>query len=203
MLEFIENLFDYIDPAVAYLVLFVSAILENIIPPIPGDTVVIVGAYLVSIEKLNFWGVYISTLFGSVIGFMIMYTIGIKFGRSFFYKNARSKMFKERHIKKVELWFAKWGYWVIFANRFLSGTRSVISVFAGLVHLNGLIVALLALLSAMIWNGLLISIGMLLGHNWEVLAFYVTRYNHIFILFTIVLLVIVLLWRYKKRKKTE
>ena len=61
MLEFIEKLFDQIDPLVAYLVLFLSAILENIIPPVPGDTVVIVGAYLVSIGQLNFWGVYIST----------------------------------------------------------------------------------------------------------------------------------------------
>ena len=43
----------------------------------------------------------------------------------------------ENHLDtKVEKWFADWGYWVIFANRFLSGTRSVVSIFAGLFHLN-------------------------------------------------------------------
>ena len=42
-----------------------------------------------------------------------------------------------QRIEKIEVWFAKYGYWVIFANRFLSGTRSVISLFAGIFKLNG------------------------------------------------------------------
>ena len=134
MVEFLENLFGEISPTMAYLVLGISAYAENVLPPIPGDTVVILGAYLVSIEKLGFWGVYISTTIGSVAGFVTMYYIGRKFGRSFIYKKSRAKVFKEENIRKVEIWFGKWGYWVIFANRFLSGTRSVISLFAGLFH---------------------------------------------------------------------
>jgi membrane protein DedA with SNARE-associated domain len=179
MLDFFENLFEQIDPLTAYMVLLVSAFTENVLPPIPGDTVVVLGAYLVSIEKLNFWGVYLSTTFGSVAGFGTMFFIARHFGKALLYKKASARLFKETRIEKAQRWFSKWGYWVIFANRFLSGTRSVISIFAGIFHLNSVIVLLLALLSASIWNALLISGGLLLGKNWHIIADFIVRYNQI------------------------
>jgi len=200
MFEYLENLLNSIDPLVAYIVLFFSAFLENVIPPIPGDTVVVIGAYLVSTEKLDFWGVIISTCIGSSFGFMAMYYFGAKFGRSFFFKKYRSKIFKENQIKKVEKWFSNWGYWVIFANRFLSGTRSVVSVFAGLFHLNAFYVFGLGLISTMIWNGILISLGLLLGDNWNVLIDYISQYNFIFIILTIAVVVIIFTFKYLKKK---
>ncbi len=203
MFEYLENLLNSIDPLTAYIVLFLSAFVENVIPPVPGDTVVVIGAYLVSTERLGFLGVFISTCIGSSFGFMVMYYIGAKFGRSFINKKTRSKIFKESQIKKVEKWFANWGYWVIFANRFLSGTRSVVSIFAGLFHLNPFYVFGLGLVSTMLWNGLLISLGLLLGENWNVLIDYVSRYNFIFIILTILVFVIIFTVRYLKKKNNS
>jgi membrane protein DedA with SNARE-associated domain len=200
MAEFFESLLNGIDPIIAYIILFLSAFAENVIPPIPGDTVVVVGAYLVSIGKLSFWGVFISTCLGSSAGFMVMYYLGAIFGRKFFYKKSRSKIFKEKQIQKVEKWFAKWGYWVIFANRFLSGTRSVVSVFAGLVHLNAFYVFVLGFTSTMIWNGLLISLGMILGHNWNELLGYISRYNTVFFGITIIVLILLFSYRFLKKR---
>ena len=128
MIEFIENIFNYIqNPFTAYFLLFLSAYTENVVPPIPGDVVVIIGAYLVSVGKLNFWGVYISTTLGSLAGFNTIYLLARHFGYPFINHKIRSKLFKEKYLDRAGLWFNKWGYWVIFANRFLSGTRSVIS----------------------------------------------------------------------------
>ncbi len=201
MAEYFETLLNSIDPFTAYVILFISAFTENVVPPVPGDTVVVIGAYLVSTEKLGFWGVFISTCLGSSVGFMVMYFVGFKFGRKYIKTKSGSKIFKEKQIAKVEKWFAKWGYWVIFANRFLSGTRSVVSVFAGLVHLNAFYVFILGFTSTMIWNGLLISLGLILGDNWNVLMGYISRYNFIFILLTIVTIAFVLMYKYYKKKQ--
>lgn len=203
MFAYLENLLNSIDPLVAYVVLFISAFLENVIPPIPGDTVVIIGAYLVSTEKLGFWGVFISTCAGSSFGFMVMYYFGAKFGRAFINENSRSKIFKESQINKVEKWFANWGYWVIFVNRFLSGTRSVVSIFAGLFHLNAFYVFGLGLISTMIWNGILISLGLILGENWNVLVEYISQYNFIFIILTIVVVIIILTFKHLNKKNNS
>jgi membrane protein DedA with SNARE-associated domain len=203
MVEFLENLFNQVSPTLAYLILGVSAYTENVVPPIPGDTVVVLGAYLVSTGQLNFWGVYVSTTIGSVAGFVTMYYIGRKFGRSFIYKEPRSKIFKEEDIRKAEIWFGKWGYWVIAANRFLSGTRSVISLFAGLFHLNALLVLALAIVSAMIWNGLLLFAGMLVGKNWEVILEIISQYNKVLIALTVLIIGYIIYRKFYKKEKKQ
>jgi membrane protein DedA with SNARE-associated domain len=188
MVEDLQSLFSQVSPTIAYIILAISAFVENVLPPIPGDTVVILGAYLVSIGQLTFLGVYLSTTIGSVAGFVTMFFIGRKFGRTFIYREPRAKIFKAEHIQKVEIWFSKWGYWVIFANRFLSGTRSVISLFAGFFHLDAFIVLILSFVSAAIWNGLLIMAGMLVGNNWEIITEIVSQYNKVLIGLTVLIL---------------
>ena len=200
MLQYLQDILNTISPQTAYLALGISAFLENVLPPIPGDTVVVFGAYLVSTGRLDFWGVYLSTTLGSVIGFLTMYLAGWIFGRAFIQnRRIREKIFKAEDIKKVEVWFSKWGYWVIFANRFLSGTRSVISIFAGSFHLHPLPVISLSLASALIWNALLIFAGMLLGDNWEIVINIIARYNQIFILIIVVAISVFIYRRWKKR----
>lgn len=202
MLEYVNQILDQITPTMAYFILFLSAIIENVFPPIPGDTVTVIGAYLITTDKLGFWGVYISTSTGSLVGFFIMYVLGLKFGRSFVRSKFKSKIFSQDMFDKVEKWFVKYGYWVILANRFLSGTRSVIALFAGFFHLDWYKVILLGLISALIWNGLLIYAGYLLGVNWETITNIISQYNKIVIALTfIAIMIYVLIKRYRKKKE--
>jgi membrane protein DedA with SNARE-associated domain len=200
MLESISQILQQIDPGMVYFVLFLSAIIENVFPPIPGDTVTVIGAYLITTSELSFWGVYLSTTVGSLAGFLIMYIFALKFGRSFIKSRLRSRIFNDNMFYKVEKWFAKYGYWVILANRFLSGTRSVIGLFAGFFHLKWYKVIILALISALIWNGLLIYGGYLLGANWESITSIISRYNKIVIALTIILVIILLIKRYRRKR---
>ncbi len=202
MADFLNSIFDQISPMTAYLVLFVSAFIENTFPPIPGDTVTVLGAYLIVHGGLNFWGVYISTTTGSILGFFTMYLIGLKFGRPFIKSKLAARWFNERRIRKTEQWFARYGYWVIAANRFLSGTRSVISLFAGFFHLRPIYVLLLASLSAVVWNGLLITAGYMLGVNWNSIMTIIRNYNRVVIVIT-VLVAIYIIYRRSQRKKRK
>jgi membrane protein DedA with SNARE-associated domain len=186
MLEYLDSFFNQLSPLTAYVLLFVSAFVENIFPPIPGDTVTLVGAYLVASGKLSFVGVYISTTLGSVFGFFAMYIIGLKLGRKFLNSKIGKKVFTEAQYQKTEKWFSKYGYGIIIANRFLSGTRSVISIFAGSFHLNWLYVLGLSTISALLWNGLLIYIIYVVGLNWDVIRSLISQYNKIVIVITLI-----------------
>jgi membrane protein DedA with SNARE-associated domain len=205
MIEFLDKVFGHIDPLTAYLVIFLSAFTENVVPPIPGDTVVLIGAYLVSIERLNFFGVYLATTLGSVTGFATMYAVGRYAGITFLSTKQGQRLFKEKYLQKTKTWFTKWGYGVILANRFLSGTRSVISIFAGIFRLRFSVVVILALLSSMLWNALLISGGLLLGRNWSLLEKWIARYNQILLIVLIAVIVYFVIKRYvvKRHRGTE
>jgi membrane protein DedA with SNARE-associated domain len=163
-------------PGWAYLALFTSALIENLFPPIPGDTVTVIGAYLVGQKILHFWGVFVSTTAGSIMGFMGLY------GFAFWLERKVIERYKPdwvswAHVEKVEGWFHHYGYWIILLNRFLSGVRSVISLVAGLLKLEPLWVFLLALISCMVWNGGLIYLGSILGKHWEEIARLLSTYN--------------------------
>jgi membrane protein DedA with SNARE-associated domain len=198
-MESILHSLEQASPLWAYFILFISAVIENIFPPIPGDTVTLVGAYLVGRSLLNFWGVYISTTLGSVAGFMAIYGLAYWVERKIIEKY-QPRWITATHIDQVETWFRKYGYGVIFLNRFLSGVRSVISLVAGLSKMKPMIVFTLSLIGCAIWNGLLIYLGSIVGKNWSKIIELLKIYNRAVLLVVILVIVIWLLYRFIRKR---
>lgn len=161
-LAFLDSLPD----AFLYLLLGVSAFVENVFPPIPGDTITAFGAFLVGTERLSFMGVYVATLAGSLAGFMSLFWVGRLLGRRFFMERD-CRFFRAHDIRRAEKWFEKYGYPLVLLNRFFPGIRSVISIAGGISHLKAPTVGVLALISAGVWNLIWIVIGYSIGNNWE------------------------------------
>lgn len=151
---------------ILYLLLFTSAVLENIFPPVPGDTITVLGAFFVGKGILSFPVVYAATTLGSTCGFMILFYIGYFLEREFFMK-MDLPVFSAKSIVSAEKWFEKYGYYVVLANRFIPGIRSVVSIAAGITILRPQRVFLFALISAAVWNFIWIYAGYSLGNNWE------------------------------------
>ena len=183
-----------------YFFLFTVAIIEYMFPPIPGDTAMVLGAYLAGTGKLDLLTVYILTTLGSIFGFLIIFFIGKYYGRDFFLKR-NYRFFSKETILQVEKWFQQYGVGLIVANRFLSGARSVISLIAGISNMKVPTIILAALVSSIIWNAILISGGYFLGENWHIVLTAVKRYNQIIII-VIILFFLFYLWRRKKKKSS-
>jgi membrane protein DedA with SNARE-associated domain len=169
MEQLINDIITYLLPKndlFLYLFLFLSSIVENLVPPIPGDTITIFGAFMVGTGRLSYILVYIATTSGSVIGFMLLVMFGRILEREFFIKK-NYRFFSATNIVAAEHWFERYGYFIILANRFLPGIRSVISLVSGITRLNLAKVFLLSLASAALWNLIWIEIGFILGNNWQ------------------------------------
>ena len=198
-----EGILDTIgglNPAWLYGSLLIAAYVENIVPPVPGDTVVIFGAYLVGLGKIEFLPSLAMTTIGSLAGFMTYYAVGRYFGREYF-DGKNFKWFGAKKIDKIDKWFDRWGYFVVIGNRFLAGTRSVVSIFAGFARLNILKVTILAFISSLIWNGLLITAGYYAGKNWQYVKAVVGNYNLIITIFIILALTAGVLIVMKKNRQ--
>jgi membrane protein DedA with SNARE-associated domain len=189
-----------------YVLLGLSAYVENVFPPIPGDTITAFGAFMVGIGRLSFIGVYLSTTLGSLLGFLSLFALGRTLGRHFFV-HRDYRFFRGGDIVRVERWFERYGYLLIAVNRFLPGARSVVSLAGGMAQLHPIRVTLLALLSCALWNLLWMLAGYWLGSNWQVvedrLSILMMRYNTVVLLLMgLGVLFLVLRWR-KRRAKTE
>lgn len=199
MLESILAYMNGLDPLWIYIILFFFSFIENVFPPSPSDVVVIFGASIIASAGLAFTPVLLITSIGSSLGFILMYLVGKMLGEKVI-RSGKLKFINEDDLNKTDAWFAKYGYKLIAANRFLPGTRSVISFFSGVHELNILKTFIYASISAFLWNTIIIFVGMQLGNNIELIDYYLSTYSRIIIIITVIVAIVFAVRFFLKKK---
>ena len=198
MQEFVSSLI-HLDPALIILAVFAIALLENVFPPFPSDVLVVAAGSLVGLGTVGFAEVLIAAAIGSSVGFVVMYFVGKWFGHRIL-AAGRIPFIPPEAVGTVHGWFERYGYWLIIANRFLSGTRAVVAFFAGMSDLKLGPTIALSFVSSLFWNAILVTSGYVLGNNWERVGFYLSTYSQV-VTGVVVLVVIVLVIRYFSTRK--
>jgi len=189
----LENFLQNLSGAQAqwfYLSLFASCLVENLFPPYPGDTVILLAGYLAGTGQILIGGGLLCSVAGSLAGGLILFALGSFRGRNLFRKE-RFRFLSPERLNQVTAWFGRHGRKVILASRFLPGVRSLVAVTAGIGGVPVSVFAFFSLISILVWNGLLLYAGLKLGQNWAAVVRWVRIYNWIVIL---VLLLAALLW---------
>jgi membrane protein DedA with SNARE-associated domain len=175
----VDNIIAYLQslsPVLIYAIVFAIAFIENVFPPSPSDSIIVFGGSLVGIGRVGFVETLLWSTAGSTLGFIVMYKIGDWFGARIL-AQGKIKFIPLESVQKVDAWFRRYGLWLIVANRFLAGTRAVVSFFAGMAELRLAPTIVLCALSALIWNALLITGGYYLGSNWRDIGDYLATYS--------------------------
>jgi len=189
-----------VDPFSIYVIIFLVAYLENIFPPVPGDVAVVFGGALASLDRGNIFLALNAATIGSTLGFITIFTLGNWFGKRIL-DEGKIKFISRESVVKIDSWFARYGYWLIIGNRFLAGTRAVISFFAGLSHLHPITTTVLSFVSSLCWYSILIFAGYSLGNNWQEIGGYLTRYSEIMTGIILVVLLIAIIRYFRKKKQ--
>jgi len=201
----VESIVSYltsIDIIWIYVAVFVIAWLENIFPPSPSDVVIVAAGSVVSLGEGSVLLLLVFATLGGTAGFVTMYWLGKQFGHKVI-EAGKIKFISPQLVQKVHDWFGRYGFWVVIGNRFLSGTRAVISFCAGIAEMHFGITTVLSALSALLWNSILVYMGYALGDNWEAIGNYLSTYSRIV---TILVTAGVLIWaayawiRWRKKK---
>ena len=187
-MEYLDRFFNFVSgqhPYLIYLALFFGAFLENLIPVIPGDSIIVFGAYMAGLGILGAGEAFVWIWLGSFSGCMLVYLIGYYKGRSFFVARSR-RVFSDARFAQAERWFARYGGKLIVFSRFIPGVRAVIGISAGLSRVRPLRMGIYVALGTLIWNGILVYLGILLGTNWKLIIKILAAYNRAMILLLLV-----------------
>lgn len=162
-------------PAAVYAVLLAGALIEYVVPPFPGDTVVVAGAALVGAFGWPVLPVAAAVTLGAVLGAWFDLEVGRWLVRSGRIErlSPRLRDATDRVVEQLE----RRGAVYLAVNRFVPGIRFAFFVAAGVAGLRTGPVLLWATLSASAWNALLIGLGLALGSQVERLAEWVERYT--------------------------
>lgn len=193
-LEFLDWSYSFLGTIPWYSILLFALLItfiENIFPPSPSDVLLLfMGSLVNTSEQITFINLSIISTIGSTLGFLVMYYLGYRFETKIIESN-RLKFITPESLQKPSQWFNKYGYFIIVANRFLSGTRAVISFFAGVTKLDFKKTTILSTISAYIWNSILIYLGMIFSNNLDKVKEYISLYGKI--VFPILILGILIL----------
>jgi membrane protein DedA with SNARE-associated domain len=191
--------FQSLSPIVVLALMFLIAYVENIFPPAPSDVLLVIGGTLIGSGKISFAPALTVATLGSVLGFMTAYVFGRYFEQQIVSGRGR-RYLPVNGIHQVERLFNRFGYGVIVANRFLAGTRAIVSFFAGMSKMNLLATTALSALSAAVWNSILLYLGVFFADNWRDADRYLTTYSKIAtVVFGVA--VILFLWRFFRKRR--
>ncbi|MCB1164688.1 MAG: DedA family protein [Leptospiraceae bacterium] len=193
-----------------YWFLFFSTILENLFPPWPGDTMVVLGGFLMAHDAVGFWGLTLVTLAGNMVGALIMYFAGeglVALARHYqqyikweWARNQLNELTSPESMDRTSHWFRKWGLWFVIVSRFSAGIRFFVSIIAGISRINLILFSIAFAIGVIIWNTLLIYGGYALGENWRQIMDWLRVYNTVVIVMIILAVIGYLYWRFGRKK---
>ena len=143
-----------------YLGIAIMMAFESTAVPIPAEIVIPPAAFWAAQGKLNVILVVIAATAGSWIGSAISYWVSYKLGRPLIERYGKYLFLSTPKIEKADQWFATYGAGGIFVARLLPGIRHVISVPAGVFHMDFRKFSLMTILGAGIFCSALAWFGM-------------------------------------------
>lgn len=197
IIEFM-NEFGYI--GVLLLIMF-----ENVFPPIPSEVILTFGGFMTTYSDMTRLGVVIAATIGSVVGAMILYSVGLLLGVERLEKIVdrwgKYLRLNRNDIQRADAWFTKYGPWTVFFCRLIPLIRSLISIPAGMSNMNFPLFLLLTTLGSLIWNGILVSVGVSVGGNWREIVAYLDVFSNVIYVVIGISGVFVIGWYIKLRRK--
>lgn len=150
-----------------YVVLALLAAVENIIPPVPADTAVALGAFLTHRGVTTLPAVFAVTWGANVLGAAGVYFAARRYGRRLFATPAGRRLLAPGSIAVIEREYIRFGIFGIFIGRFLPGIRAVVAPFAGLVNLSAPRALIPIAVASGLWYGGVALVGAAIGSRWE------------------------------------
>ena len=206
---FIEEIILSIIENFGYLGIFLLISIENLFPPIPSEIILLFGGFITTYTNLNLFFMIIVATLASLIGAICLYQVGRILNKDRIKKLIKGKLGKILHlevedVEKANDWFDKKGSVAVFFCRFIPIVRSLISIPAGMNKMNIFRFVFYTLIGTLIWNGVLIIMGSIVGENWNKIASIMDKYSLIVLLTFIILSIVSVVWfYYKKNKKSK
>jgi len=146
--------------------IFLAALIETIIPPIPTLAIFPTAGFLASQQGITLIGIIpmiILGALGATIGTSAIYFIALKLGRVVLLRYLKLIKISEKKLERVEIWFEKYGDKAVFLGRMVPVMREMISVPAGLLQMRIPKFILYTFAGSTVWSSATILAGYYFG----------------------------------------
>src|SRR3989338_2631039 len=164
---------------------FLFSLAESIAPFgifIPGQTIVIIAGFLAKQGVVSLGEVFIAAAVGSILGDVISYMLGKKYGYPFLKKYGKYIGFKEQYYESTKKHLKKHTALTLLLGRFYWLTRAFVPFIAGSTKISFIRVFISSLIAGTLWAGWYAIVGWLFGASFN----YAKEYTGTIILVSII-----------------
>lgn len=189
----ITSLLEYIN-SFGYKAIFILIAIENIFPPIPCEIILTFGGFMTTITELTPLGVIAVASLGSYLGAVILYSLGYIINLDKLTIILSKLHFNEPELERSINWFERYGKISVLIGRLIPIIRSLISLPAGIMKMNFFSFSLYSLIGTIIWNTILVYLGIMLGNSWSLISNYIKQYTFV------IAIVVFIIYLIRKRR---
>lgn len=176
----LPGVFHSLEPTLnhyGYLAVGGFVLLEDFGFPVPGETILILGAVYAGTGRLNVVAVGLVGLLAAVIGDNIGFAIGHLGGRPLVQRFGRYVLLTPERVDEATGFFARHGGKIIVVARFIPGLRQANGIVAGISEMHWARFLAFNALGAALWVGVWTTLGYLSGNHINTIYRLVTRYS--------------------------
>ncbi|MBL8160807.1 MAG: DedA family protein [Anaerolineae bacterium] len=210
LLNQITAFFEVIVLTIGYPGIFLVMFAENIFTPIPTEPFLPLAGILSGKGEMNFFVAWAAATAGATTGSLVLYLVGKRGGepvvRALIRRFGRYAGISESELDRARELFNRYGPWVVFIGRWIPVVRPGVSLIAGISSLRLPVFLLFTALSSSLANVIWITVGYVLGENWQQFLAELDRYQSVVIAGAVLLAVIVVFVvgrRWVKSRRSE
>lgn len=185
-----------------YLAVAGFVMIEDFGVPVPGETILILGAVYAGTGRLNVFAVALVGFVAAVLGDNIGFAIGHFGGRPLIERYGRYVLITRERLDKATNFFERQGAKVVVAARFVEGLRQANGIIAGISGMHWLRFLIFNAIGAALWVAVWTSVGYLSGSHIDTIYSTATRYDA-YLAIGVGALIILYVARWLKRSKTR
>lgn len=188
-------------PIVFYLVIGLGAAIENVVPPIPADTFVLLGAFLAAGGRASVWVIFLVTWLANVAAALGVYALARRYGTAITSAPFARWILQPHQIEQICRFYGRFGIPALAVSRFLPAFRAVVPVFAGVSRMPWQRVLPPIALASGLWYGILVFLGTVAGQNWELVLGTFAQFSQLLLWIALPLLAALLAWWWRTRRR--
>jgi drug/metabolite transporter (DMT)-like permease/membrane protein DedA with SNARE-associated domain len=156
------------NPLILFLLLFFLGVLNVLIPPIPLETLAVLGGYLSGTGHGNSILIWLASMSGMSAGNLLFYGWVRHNGQSLLHWSFIKKQITSEYLEKTQSWFHRYGIWTIYVGRFIPWMSFAIIFCCGILKISRWKVYPAIFISNLAFFGALVMVGRYVGEQWPV-----------------------------------
>jgi membrane protein DedA with SNARE-associated domain len=202
----IDHVQRWMDSDASYWVMFGLLFSCGLGVPLPEDIPLLLGGFFVADGKMNLAITLFAGWCGIISGDCILYSLGHLFGMNITKVPLIGTHVSVKRINEAHGLFEKYGIWVVAVGRLFAGIRGAMVIAAGTLRYNFIKFIIADGLAACVSGGMFIALGFWgrrkLGDLHHIER-QIEHYQRFALIGLLIVLLLFLLWNYRKTRKEE